>query len=108
MPILAWVGKHEFKEEYGITLKSCEALKILLIAEVQSFSRKISRYRPKMCSVDMIWINGENFVTMKKNGLLHGPFSESLPNYAKVDYKNKASIVTDFGVAVDQCNLLYG
>ena len=46
----------------------------------------------------MIWINGENFVTMKKNGLLHGPFSESLPNYAKLDYKNKASIVTDFGV----------
>ena len=95
---IAWVGKR-VKEEYGITLKHVK-LKDTADAVSRVLAEK-SAGKDQKGSVDMIWINGENFVTMKKNGLLHGPFSESLPNYAKVDYKNKASIVTDFGVAVD-------
>ena len=86
-------------EEYGITLKHVK-LKDTADAVSRVLAEK-SAGKDQKGSVDMIWINGENFVTMKKNGLLHGPFSESLPNYAKVDYKNKASIVTDFGVLVD-------
>jgi putative spermidine/putrescine transport system substrate-binding protein len=31
-------------------------------------------------SIDLIWINGENFRTMKDGGLLYGPFTELLPN----------------------------
>jgi len=31
-------------------------------------------------SVDLIWINGENFRTMKDGGLLYGPFNSMLPN----------------------------
>ncbi len=31
-------------------------------------------------SIDMIWINGENFYTAKENGLLYGPFTDQLPN----------------------------
>ena len=31
-------------------------------------------------SIDMIWINGENFYSAKDNGLLYGPFTEQLPN----------------------------
>src|SRR5262249_35387357 len=35
-------------------------------------------------SVDLIWINGENFAAMKGQGLLFGPFAEALPNYRLV------------------------
>lgn len=31
-------------------------------------------------TVDLIWINGENFRTLKSAGLLYGPWSESIPN----------------------------
>ncbi|CAH0525642.1 ABC transporter substrate-binding protein [Vibrio hippocampi] len=36
-------------------------------------------------SVDMVWINGENFKSMKDNQLLFGPFVEQLPNWQYVD-----------------------
>ena len=36
-------------------------------------------------SADLVWINGENFLAMKREGLLFGPWSETLPSYAQVD-----------------------
>ena len=36
-------------------------------------------------SVDMIWINGPNFLAMKEQGLLHGPFVADLPNAQYLD-----------------------
>ncbi|MCG9682639.1 ABC transporter substrate-binding protein [Vibrio sp. Isolate23] len=36
-------------------------------------------------SVDMVWINGENFKSMKNNQLLFGPFVQHLPSWQKVD-----------------------
>jgi putative thiamine transport system substrate-binding protein len=52
-------------------------------------------------SVDLIWINGENFAAMKNAGLLYGPFAESLPNYRYVDLKGKPTVRSDFTVPVD-------
>ena len=51
-------------------------------------------------SVDMVWINGENFLTMKKEGLLLGPFAERLPNYRWVDTSGKPTTRTDFSEPV--------
>ena len=47
-------------------------------------------------AVDLIWINGENFAAMKDQGLLFGPFAESLPNWQYVDVAGKPAVVTDF------------
>ncbi|TDO10593.1 MULTISPECIES: ABC transporter substrate-binding protein [Halomonas] len=47
-------------------------------------------------SVDLIWINGENFATMKANDLLFGPFAESLPNFALTHPEHNPEVVTDF------------
>jgi putative thiamine transport system substrate-binding protein len=47
-------------------------------------------------SVDLIWLNGENFAAMKAEGLLYGPFAESLPNWGLVDVAGKPAVVTDF------------
>ncbi len=52
-------------------------------------------------SVDLIWINGPNFLSMKSQGLLFGPFAETLPNWRYVDTANKRSNVVDFTVPVE-------
>ncbi len=45
-------------------------------------------------SLDLLWINGENFKNAMEAGLLYGPFAEKLPEYRNVD---PASVAYDFG-----------
>ncbi|TPE46567.1 ABC transporter substrate-binding protein [Maribrevibacterium harenarium] len=53
-------------------------------------------------SVDLIWINGENFRAMKEGGLLFGPFAETLPNYQTyVTASARQSLTQDFGTPVE-------
>lgn len=47
-------------------------------------------------TVDLMWINGENFLTMKREGLLFGPFAEQLPHFALVDTQGKPTTRMDF------------
>ncbi len=54
----------------------------------------------KTGTIDLIWINGENFRTLKDAKLLYGPWSQSIPNAKYVDWKDPA-LAYDFGVAVD-------
>ncbi|MEO1312413.1 MAG: ABC transporter substrate-binding protein [Pseudomonadota bacterium] len=55
-------------------------------------------------SVDMIWINGENFRTMKQGDLAFCGYLDTLPNNALVNWDNPA-IANDFGVPVDGCEV---
>ena len=59
-------------------------------------------------SVDLIWINGENFLTLKREALLFGPFSESLPNYKWVDVIGKPTTRSDFSEPVDGLEAPWG
>lgn len=52
-------------------------------------------------SVDALWINGENFLAMKREGLLFGPFAESLPAFANVDVVGKPTTRVDFSEPVE-------
>lgn len=47
-------------------------------------------------SIDLIWINGENFAAMREQDLLFGPFAESLPNFALTHPDDNPEVVTDF------------
>jgi putative spermidine/putrescine transport system substrate-binding protein len=49
-------------------------------------------------SMDLLWINGENFRAAKQAGLLWGPFSENLPNVRLYDEEIRKR---DFGTPVD-------
>ena len=51
-------------------------------------------------SVDLMWINGENFRTCKQQNLLYGPFTAQLPNQQYVDWLNP-TVKNDFGTPVD-------
>jgi putative thiamine transport system substrate-binding protein len=52
-------------------------------------------------SIDLIWINGENFAEMKRNDLLYGPFAERLPNWDLVDVEDKPTVRVDFTIPTD-------
>ena len=90
------------KDDYGITLNrvglsdTVEAVNIVL-------GEKESGVMDEG-SVDMIWINGENFRTMKQGGLAYCGYTDVLPNNAFVDWSNPA-IANDFGVPVDGCEV---
>ncbi len=51
-------------------------------------------------SVDLIWINGPNFLAMRQAGLLFGPVLDALPNAALIDRTGKPTLV-DFTVPTD-------
>jgi putative spermidine/putrescine transport system substrate-binding protein len=55
-------------------------------------------------SVDLLWINGENFRTMKDGGLAFCGYTDSLPNAALVDWADP-TIAYDFGTPVDGCQV---
>jgi putative thiamine transport system substrate-binding protein len=59
-------------------------------------------------SVDLIWINGENFAAMKERGLLHGPFAEELPNFRLVDTEAKPTTVIDATVPTEGYEVPWG
>ncbi|MCB1459166.1 MAG: ABC transporter substrate-binding protein, partial [Nitratireductor sp.] len=53
-------------------------------------------------SIDLIWINGENFASMKRQNLLLSPgWADKLPNWQYVDFANKPTITTDFTTPVE-------
>ncbi len=51
-------------------------------------------------TVDMIWINGANFLAMKEQELLHGPFVTDLPNSKYLNLGPNAPATVDFTEAV--------
>lgn len=55
-------------------------------------------------SVDMIWINGENFRTMKQGGLLFCDYWDILPNAELLDQGDQ-TLLFDFGTDVSGCEV---
>lgn len=55
-------------------------------------------------TVDLIWINGENFRSMRQGDLAFCGYTGLLPNDALVNWDNPA-IANDFGVPVDGCEV---
>ena len=59
-------------------------------------------------AVDMIWINGENFASMKRQDLLFGPWVEAMPSWANVDVAGKPAVISDFTVPTDGLEAPWG
>lgn len=96
---LDWAGK-ELLSRHGVTLVHVK-LEDTANAVAKIIAEKAAG-RMEGGSVDLIWINGENFAAMKRQQLLLSPgWAESLPNWAYVDVENKPTIRTDFTVPVE-------
>jgi len=102
---IAWVGER-VQTEYGVTLRHVK------LADTAEAVRKVlaekTAGRHEGGSVDLIWINGENFKAMKDQHLLFGPFAEQLPNFALVDVENKPTTRLDFTVPTDGLEAPWG
>lgn len=59
-------------------------------------------------SIDIIWINGENFKAAKDNNLLWKPFSPYLPNVKQYVDQQAPQIANDFGVPVEGLQAPWG
>jgi putative thiamine transport system substrate-binding protein len=59
-------------------------------------------------SVDLVWINGENFLAMKREAMLFGPWAESLPNFKFVDVEGKPTTRIDFAEPVQGLEAPWG
>ena len=85
------------KENYDITLEvvgmNIDDILAKLSGEKQAGSNK--------GSIDMIWINGENFYSAKENGLLYGPFTHQLPNMEGYIDLEDPETLSDFCMSID-------
>ncbi len=95
---IAWAA-WQIQDRYGVELRHT---KVADTADVVSrILAERTAGRTEGGSVDLVWINGENFAAMKRNGLLGAPFTEALPNFALVDTDGKPTTLVDFTVPTD-------
>ena len=92
---IGWVGA-EVEKRYGVKVNHVK-LKDTAEAVTRVVAEK-SAGRDSGGSVDLVWINGPNFLAMKEQKLLHGPFVERMPNWRLVDTVKKRSNVIDFTI----------
>ena len=96
---IEWAGE-ELKQRYGVALVHVK-LDDTANAVAKVVAEKAAG-KDEGGSVDLIWINGENFASMKEQGLLFSPgWAEVLPDWQYVDIENKPTIRTDFTIPVE-------
>lgn len=94
----------EAKKRYGVTVKH---VKITDAAEVvKRIQTEIQAGRKEKGSVDLMWVNGENFRNLKQSGALYGPWAEQLPNWALVDQGKPVRV--DFSVPTEGLEAPWG
>jgi putative thiamine transport system substrate-binding protein len=96
---IQWVAG-ELQQRHGVKLRH---VKISDAADVVKRVRaeKAAGRGAAEGTVDLIWINGENFAAMKREGLLGPSFAPSLPNFRYVDTVGKPTTLEDFSVPTD-------
>lgn len=95
---IAWVGS-ETERLYGVRVEQ-----VKLSSTAEAVTRVVSERaagQDEGGTVDLIWINGPNFLAMKEQGLLHGPFVADLPNAQYLDLSPSSPNSVDFTVPVD-------
>jgi len=95
---IAWVGDRT-EDLYDVSIEH-----VRLTDTAEAVTRVISERTAGQDtggSVDLIWINGPNFLAMQEQDLLFGPFVEDLPNSRYVDLSPGAPAALDFTVPVE-------
>ncbi|MFU8898352.1 MAG: ABC transporter substrate-binding protein [Roseinatronobacter sp.] len=95
---IASVGA-DLQARYGVALEH-----VRLADTADAVTRVISERqagRDTGGAVDVIWINGANFASMKEQGLLFGPFAQALPNWPLVDTQANPAVLVDFTLPVE-------
>lgn len=95
---IGWVIE-QVDERYGIDL---EHVKVGDTAEaVTRVVAEKAAGNQEQGTVDLIWLNGENFAAMKRNDLLYGPWAEQLPNFSLTAPEQNPEVREDFTLLVN-------
>lgn len=96
----------ELRERDGVILKP-----VKLADTAEAVSRLLAEKaagRTNGGSVDLIWINGENFASLRDAGLLWGPWAESLPHSALIDTVGNPSTIVDMTLPTGGYEVAWG
>lgn len=100
---LDWVSG-EMKTHYDINLK------IVRLADAADAVKRIQTEaasgRKTGGSVDLLWVNGENFRTLKDAGLLQTQWAQMLPNWRYVD--TQQPVTEDFAIPTEGAESPWG
>lgn len=100
---LDWVSA-EVKRDYAVDLR------IVHIADAADAVKRIQTEaragRSRGGSIDLLWVNGENFRTLKQANLLRSDWAEKLPNWRYVD--TRKPVREDFSIATDGAESPWG
>jgi len=100
-----WVSGYvakTLKEKYNIALN-------MIPMDAAVFVNKLLTEKQagkKTGTIDVMWINGENFKNAREAGLLYGPVADKLPNFIK--FIDPATVAADFGFPVENYEVPYG
>ena len=101
---IQWAGQ-QVQQRFGVKL---EHVKVSDAADVVKRVRNEKASGTQAGSVDLVWINGENFLAMKREGLLHGPVNALIRNYPLVDTRGKPTTLIDFAEPVEGMEVPWG
>ncbi len=112
----AWAGDPAINRYLGWAAQAIEARYgvRLIHVKVADIATVVSRILAEQAagrreggSVDLLWINGENYASLMKAGLLQGPWTATLPSAAAIDAE-EPSIATDFTLPTAGYELAWG
>ena len=95
---IAWVGA-QTQDRFGVSVQQ-----VKLADTAEAVTRILSEKaagRNTEGSVDLIWINGPNFLAMKDQGLLADPFLSDLPNAQYLALSPDAPAMVDFTIPTE-------
>lgn len=105
--INSWVGNYvaqNMQEQYGIKVN-------MVPMDAAEFINKLlgeKQVNREVGSIDLLWINGENFRTARQADMLWGPFATKIPNNIKYVDQNAPDVAYDFGFPVEGYEVPYG
>ncbi len=103
---IAWVAR-TVGERFGIVLNHVKVDDTANV--VQAVLAEKAAGVSARGSVDLVWINGENFAAMKQNGLLQPEgWADSIPNFRFVDTAGKPTTLSDFTIPTDGLEAPWG
>lgn len=114
----AWGGDpkiNAFIADIGRQLATCCAITLDQV-KLADTAEAVGRIRAEAAagrlqdggSVDLLWVNGENFVALRQADLLYGPFLDRLPNARGIDLGANPALTSDGHIPVDGYEVPWG
>ncbi|MDJ0929994.1 hypothetical protein [Breoghania sp.] len=96
---IRWAGE-QVSARYGVTPKQVKVDDTANVVS-QVLAEKATG-QTEDGAIDLVWINGENFAALKRQGLLlKNGWANKLPNWKYVDVSGKPTVASDFTVPTD-------